>query len=293
MVNSTKLSDYDKSMERVCDYIYANLDEELTVKHLSQFTGFSQFHFHRQFSTYMDISIGKYIQLLRLKRASYRLCFDHGAKIIDIAFDAKFDYPESFSRAFKKAFEQSPTEFRRQPNWLIWNDKYQFRSNRMGQGLGREQQVDVVNFTETKIAVYEHKGAPELVNESVARFIVWRKKTGLSPVAKSRTFGIIYDDPKSVSVEEYRFDICGSVIDSVPKNEYGVINKTIEGGRCAVLRHRGTHDNLESKVHYLYGQWLPKSGEVLRGSPVFFHYQNFFPEVAEHDLVTDIYLPLT
>nr|WP_231855061.1 GyrI-like domain-containing protein [Photobacterium profundum] len=46
------------------------------------------------------------------------------------------------------------------------------------------------------------------------------------------------------------------------------------------------------KIHYLYGQWLPESGEELRDDPCFFHYMNFFPEVSEHELITDIYLPL-
>ncbi len=288
MKTNAQLDNYIRVMDCVCDYIYANLDKELTVEHLSQYAGFSKFHFHRQFSDYLGIGIAKYIQLLRLKRASYRLYFDPEIKIVDIALDAKFDYPESFARAFKKAFDQSPTEFRRQPKWLEWNEKYQFGVKTMG----KEQQVELVNFAETKIAVYEHRGAPELVNESAAKFIAWRKQTGLSPVTKSQTFGLIYEDPKSVSGDDFRFDICGSVLHEVPENPHGVINRTIEQGRCAVIRHYGSHDDLDAKVHYLYGQWLPQSGESLRDSPCFFHYQNFFPEVAEHELITDIYLPL-
>ncbi|WP_342775851.1 AraC family transcriptional regulator [Shewanella canadensis] len=155
-----------------------------------------------------------------------------------------------------------------------------------------KQQVEIATFAETKIAVYEHRGAPELVNESAGKFIAWRKNTGLSPVTKSQTFGIIYEDPKSVPAEEFRFDICGSVLQEVPDNDSGIINKTIPEGRCAVIRHQGSHDHLGAKVHYLYGQWLPRSGESLRDFPCFFHYINFFPEVAEHELITDIYLPL-
>jgi AraC family transcriptional regulator len=49
---------------------------------------------------------------------------------------------------------------------------------------------------------------------------------------------------------------------------------------------------MDEKVHYLYGQWLPSSGEELRDFPCFFHYINLFPEVPEHELITDIYLPL-
>jgi AraC family transcriptional regulator len=37
---------------------------------------------------------------------------------------------------------------------------------------------------------------------------------------------------------------------------------------------------------------LPESGEELRDFPLFFNYLNLVPDVAEHELVTDIYLPL-
>lgn len=152
--------------------------------------------------------------------------------------------------------------------------------------------VEVKNFDETKVAVMEHRAAPELVNESACQFIEWRKTTGLSPIITSRTFGIIYDDPKVTAPEDFRFDICGEVKEAVGETAFGIVNKTIPAGRCAVIRHHGSHDGLDIKVHYLYGQWLPESSEELRDFPCFFHYMNFFPEVAEHELITDIYLPL-
>jgi AraC family transcriptional regulator len=42
----------------------------------------------------------------------------------------------------------------------------------------------------------------------------------------------------------------------------------------------------------LFNEWLPKSGEQLRDFPLFFHYVNVGPGVAEQDMITDIYLPL-
>ena len=152
--------------------------------------------------------------------------------------------------------------------------------------------INIVKFQETKVAVLEHRGAPELVNDSASTFIEWRKDSKLSPVATSKTFGIAYDDPKTTKPESFRFDICGSVETDVPDNPQGIISKVIPGGRCAVLRHYGSHDNIGDSVHYLYGEWLPSSGEELRDFPCFFHYINLMPEVSEHELITDIYLPL-
>jgi AraC family transcriptional regulator len=126
----------------------------------------------------------------------------------------------------------------------------------------------------------------------VQRFIAWRKQSGLSPIASSQTYGIAYDDPKSVAPSEFRFDICGSVLVPVPANDYGIINKTIPGGRCAVVRHTGSLDHIASSVYYLYREWLPKSGEELRGFPIYFQYLNLKSDTPEHELLTDVHLPL-
>jgi AraC family transcriptional regulator len=45
-------------------------------------------------------------------------------------------------------------------------------------------------------------------------------------------------------------------------------------------------------IYPLYRDWLPQSGEYLRDFPLYFHYLNLITETPEHDLVTDIYLPL-
>lgn len=153
-------------------------------------------------------------------------------------------------------------------------------------------QVDIIEFKQTKIAVLEHRGAVETLNDSVGVFIEWRKQSKLSPVKTSETYGLAYDDPKTTPAEKFRFDIGGSITEDVPDNPQGVITKTIPGGRCAMTRHLGPHERMDDKIYYLYGAWLPESGEELRDFPCFFHYLNLFPEVPENELITDIYLPL-
>ncbi len=287
-MNETTAAAYAERFERVFDYIDQHLGEELTVEQLAAVANFSKFHFHRQFGQYVGVSVARYVQLLRLKQASYRLVFEEQRRIIDIALAAGFENPESFSRAFKSTFGQTPSEFRRQPAWQPWVERYRFPTReRM-----RTMQVTIVDFPETQVAVYEHRGAPELVNDSAKRFIEWRKSTGLSPVRSSDTFGIAYDDPNTTPPEQFRFDVCGSVDAPVPANPQGVVNKVIPAGRCAVMRHLGTLDRVGETVYALYRDWLPLSGEELRDFPLFFHYINLIPDVLEHELVTDVHLPL-
>lgn len=284
----TKASEYAERFNRVFDYIDKHLGDALTVDQLSEIAAFSKFHFHRQFSAYAGISVFRYIQLMRLKRASHRLVFNTHARIVDIALEAGFENPESFSRAFKNTFGQTPSQFRAHPKWEPWKTRYRLPRDQRRQNV----EVKIVDFERTMVAVLEHCGPPELVNDSARQFIEWRKQSKYSPVTTSRTFGIAYDDPETAEPERFRFDICGSVTEEIPPNPQGVVNKIIPAGRCAVVRHLGAHDRLGESAYYLCRQWLPGSGEELRDFPLFFHYLNLLPDTEEHELITDVYLPL-
>jgi len=280
---------YQQRIDSVCQYIGEHLDEELTLDKLCQIACFSKFHFHRLFSEFMGVCVNQYIIAMRLKRASYQLVYQPEVKIIDIAFNAGFENPESFSRKFKQNFSQTPSQFRRQPLWQAWHSSLVF-ARKTKRSI--KMKVEIVKFEETEVAVKEHRGAPQRLNHSVSEFIHWRKETGYSPVTISKTFGLAYDDPESTVPEKFRFDICGEIDKAVPNNEYGIVNKTIPAGRCAKVRHYGSHDDMGNTIRALYSDWLLQNGEQLRNFPCYFHYVNLFPQVDEHELITDIYLPI-
>lgn len=287
-MNETTETSYAQRFERVFDYIERHLGEALDVEQLSRVAHFSKFHFHRQFSLYAGISISVYVRQVRLRHASYRLVFRKHERVTDIALDVGFESPESFSRAFRQAYGQSPSQFRKKPQWQPWKEQFQLPPRPRRKAM----EVNIVDFAETKVAVFEHRGPPEKVNDSAMIFIDWRKQSGLSPVKARRTFGVVYDDPNVVEPDKFRFDICGEVDGEVPANPQGVKNGTIPGGRCAVIRHQGPHERMGEKIYYLYRDWLPDSGEELRDARLFYHFLNLRPEVADHELLTDIYLPL-
>jgi DNA gyrase inhibitor GyrI len=84
------LSLYTKRFSRVLDYIEHNLEKTLSVEELAGVAHFSRFHFQRQFSEHVGMTVNRYIQLLRLRRASYQLVFMENRLITDIALDAGF-----------------------------------------------------------------------------------------------------------------------------------------------------------------------------------------------------------
>lgn len=290
-MGDNRTASYARRFNQVFDYIDHHLDDTLLLEKLCEVAHFSPFHFHRQFSSYCGMPPGRYIQIMRLKRASYRLAFNPLEKITDIAFDAGFQHAESFSRAFRQMFGLSPTQFRQHPPWVEWHQRISKSFKVRRQTM--QGQISIIDFPTTPVAMLTHYGQPERINETAARFIEWRKSTGLSPVASSQSYGVAPHDPASTAPDGFEFHICGTVTSLISEdNRFGVINSEIPAGRCALLRHQGSHDALTELAQALYRDWLPGSGEELRDFPLFFHYHNFVDEVAEHELLTDVYLPL-
>ena len=152
-------------------------------------------------------------------------------------------------------------------------------------------EVRIIDVDDTKVAVLEHRGDPRRVGRSVLKFIEWRRQNHLPP-SISATFNILHGNPAEVAAEDFRLDICAAVDRDVADNPFGVVGGTIPAGRCAVLRHIGSDDALGETVGYLCSEWLPQSGEQRRDFPVYLQRVRFFPEVAESEAVTDVFLPL-
>lgn len=279
---------YAKRFASVLNYIADNLEGDLSVKTLSQLASFSAFHFHRQFSAFVGVPVARYVQLMRLRRAAHRLVQDATYPVLEAALNAGFESPEAFSRAFRRDFGMSPSAFRKAPNWQAWNAVFAIphfsRSITM--------QVRIVEFNEIRVAALEHIGPPARVPETVSRFIDWRLHSGQSPVASSRTFGIPFNNPDTTPPEQFHFAVCGEIDEAVRPNEFGVGERTLPGGRYAVVRHHGSPDHISESIYPVYREWLPASGEELRDEPLFFQYLSVYPQTPLEQWQTDIFVPL-
>ena len=114
--------------------------------------------------------------------------------------------------------------------------------------------------------------------------------------ARIREQGLdVYGIGEKKTPEAFRMDICAATpgpVAPIAPNAAGVTAKTIAGGRYAVLRHVGSNDTLDQTVAHLYAEWLPASGEEPRDVPLVFQRVRFYPDVPEHEAVTDVLLPL-
>jgi len=285
---------YEERFARVLWHIEVNSERAPSIDELSSIAAFSRHHFHRQFSGFLGMSAYRYVQFMRMRRASWRLAFRPELSVSDIALATGYEGPEAFARAFRQYAGQSPSEFRDQPNWAEWHSRFRpfihLRQTHMNT-LPAQHPVRVVHFQPTRVAMLEHRGSALSLGDSIRKFIAWRRTQGLHP-SKHATFNIVHNDPDETPAEEFRFDMCVAFDGPVPANDDGVRESLIAGGRCAVVRHVGSDDQLGRSIYRLYAEWLPTSGEETRDFPLFMQRVKFFPEVPDGEAVTDIYLPL-
>lgn len=285
---------YHARMRRVLDHIECHLDDQLDLEALSQVAAFSKFHFHRQFTAIFGLSVHRYIQLSRMKRASFRLAYRDDQSVTQIAMDAGYDAPDAFARAFRQRFGQSPSSFRKSPDWETWLTAFgplMTARNKLMQQIFNTSDVTIREVSPIRVAIMEHRGPPATIGTTIQRFIRWRKTVGLVP-RSSETFNIFRCDPRTTNPKDYRLDLCVGTARVFEAGNEDIVSSTIPGGRCAVLRVVGHTDDLETAALYLYRDWLPQSGEEARDFPLYCQRIAFFPEVPEYEAVADLFLPL-
>jgi AraC-like DNA-binding protein len=99
-----------KTVQKVQDYMEANLRRNITLKELAEAAGYSPWHMTRIFKELTGKTPFEYLRVLRLTKAALYLR-DNETKIIDVALDYVFDSHEGFTRAFSKEFGLSPYRY--------------------------------------------------------------------------------------------------------------------------------------------------------------------------------------
>jgi AraC family transcriptional regulator len=284
--------------QQVYEYIEQNLDDDLSIPVLSAVAAVSKFHFHRQSQIYLGMPVSKLVRLLRLKRAAHQLAY-HKAPILDVALDNGYESQASFSRVFKDYFQQTPAEFRANPDWQFWLNQYQPQPPARKHNMSHPKYtVELLNCESIDVAVMSHQGSPMQLPQTIQRFIEWRKLNRLPP-SNNRTFNFVYSDPNTTPAEEYRFDLAtdfpiqhANTLEP-SMHEHGLQFVSIPKGLYARVRHQGSDSRLGDVLAYLLSDWIEQQPYQLADFPIVFERINMYPEFTESEQVTDVLLALT
>lgn len=99
------------AMQNAIDFIESKLKDEINPEMIAKEICMSVFHFQRLFSIFFGISLGEYIRNRRLSLAAEEVRLTD-RKIIDIALQYGYESPESFSRAFYRYYDVTPSAAR-------------------------------------------------------------------------------------------------------------------------------------------------------------------------------------
>lgn len=113
---SNRLKEKDRTakiIDRVCDYIVANLSEDLSLVRLAEVHYFNPSYLSRLFKQEKGMNLSEFIEQCRIAKAK-ELLANRDLKVREVAAAVGYEAAHSFTRFFKKTTGLSPQEYRDQ-----------------------------------------------------------------------------------------------------------------------------------------------------------------------------------
>jgi len=281
---TTRTNDYGSRLERVFTWLAHHLDDSLDLATLADVACLSPYHFHRIYHSMQGETVTDTVRRLRLHRAAVELITGE-LPVPRIARRAGYGSQEAFTRAFKTAYGVPPARYRASfvPMPTTGRPEDAMETTLTYQATIREAAT-------IRVAALPHRGDYQTIGTTFERLAALAG--GLNLFGPStRSFGIYYDDVSAVPREALRADACMTAPDGwTGSGELEL--REIRGGRYAVLLHVGPYAELEHAYKWLYGTWLPQSGEEPGDAPCVEEYLNDARTVPPTELRTEIWLPV-
>jgi AraC family transcriptional regulator len=274
--------DYSRRVEKVIAHIASHLDAALDLETLAGVAAFSPCHFHRIYRYVTGETAADTLRRLRLHRAAGELVQDT-VPVAAIAKRAGYGSVAAFTRAFGAAYGIAPAAYRAQGRLVA-------PASSANNEESAVYDVEIRSIKPVRLAALRHAGSYMEIGGTFDRLFAWGAGRGLVGPA-TRSFGIYYDDPGSVPLKELRSDATFTIADGA-KVDGDVRAITLEGGRYAVIQHKGPYAELERAYRWLYRDWLPQSGEDAANRPPFEEYVKGPKGLPPAEWLTEVCLPL-
>jgi len=258
---------YLKQVQKGIDFIENNLDYDFSLAEVAQKTGISQWHFQRIFKALTNETLKTYIRSRRLAKALEKLLMSN-CKIIDIALVAGFESQESFTRAFKNAFNMTPNQARKvgKDNLFLKKIKFDTKYLKHINTISLKPEI----YTQKKMKLVgmktEFYGIDSEKNNMAKKLpLLWNdflsRIEEINDVISGYAYGIIQQTKERADLLEY-FSVV-EVIEDTHSNELpaGMVSLIIPETKYAKFTHKGKVQDINNTVNYIYSSWLMQSDE--------------------------------
>ena len=271
----TNRSYYQEQINKALAYIYAHLNEPLSVRQLAVQSNFSQFHFIRIFKSLMDESPYDTILRLRLEKSVFMLKYHKQKSISSIAFDCGFPSPENFSRQFRQRYKLSPSGFRKDKtlhNSKIYQERHDndfyLSYERSRQTPDKEFDVVIESLPQMPIAfvraIFGADGSGLVAKYE--ELMDWVKKNAIPFQGEKRRFGMSIDNIEVTPASKYRYDFAIHAAHKYPL-EKGIEQGVIPEAQYATVHCKGDIQDVAKAWDHLYKHWLPASEYIPMDAP--------------------------
>ncbi len=269
-------------LNRVWDFAYSHIADELDLDKFADIASLSKFHFARVFNEHFRESPIQFLWRIRLERAARNLIYQPNESITQIALDAGFSNPQSFSQVFQKRFHISPRAFKKYNSVATRNHSQRQRPEaivdwpaiEVPQMEWAELPVRIEVRPEYRVAYIRHIG-PYIgehcrIPKTHRLLEDWARKHNL---LNDNTVGIsLCPDHSAFTPSNHCiYDAGIAVPDDFPEDEIVSI-QTIPGGTYAVLKVKCEAEKMEYVWEWLTSVWLPSSGKTREVVPSYEYY---------------------
>ncbi len=296
--------DYISRINLTLKYIDNNLDSELSLESLSKVALYSPFHFHRIFKALIGETPNAYIIRKRIEKTASVLLHKKHISITELSLQYGFNSNASFTRAFKKFYGISPSEFRKenpdkyskiskleskngQEN-LPFN-KYICNINNHLNWIKMNANIEVKKVPELKFVCMTHFGIHG-VEDVFDKLVKWAKAEGLMKNPETKMARIFHDSFKITDPDKVRMSVC-VLTDNAIAIEGEIDAGIIKKGKCIVGRFEITPNDFEKSWSSLF-IWMNENGYKKAEENPFEIYHNDLREHPENKCIVDLHIPI-
>jgi len=297
--------EYIFRINKVIDYIDANLDKSLDLLTLASVANFSPYHFHRIFSTFTGETLNGFVKRLRIEKAASILLNEIEKPISEIAYYCGYNSNSVFSREFKSYFKCSAKVYREK---MITNyskigqldskiDKLKNSSsdyiriielNKKWRNIMKTN-IEVKEMPEMDLIYCRHVGQFDQIGQVYEKLFKWAGPRGLIN-QDTKTITVYHDDPKVTDIEKVR-QSAGIVVNSdvKPEGEFGKL--TVPKAKYAVGRFEIDVTEFEQAWNTMC-IWVSESGYQPSDENPYELYYNDPEDHPENKFELDICIPV-
>jgi len=255
-------------------WLEGHLDQPLSLDNVAAKAGYSKWHLQRMFKDVTGHAIGAYIRARRLSKSAVALRLT-ARPILDIALQYRFDSQQTFTRAFKKQFTQTPALYRRSPDWSAFGMRPPLRLDEYA--LPQAQfvalpETHLVGVTQSYSCTLEQ--ISDFRNEMRIQF--WTQFLGNSPTLPRVLYGLHEPRPSIERDDEqevfYTTALAPELANGFLPDSHPV---RLEGGDYVQFDYEGPGTGLQEFILTIYGTCMPSLNLTRRkGQDI----ERFFPQ---------------